>query len=543
MDLLEIINEHYDSCTGAIVTGSHLKPGFDNLRSDVDIIVFDAIFSVVTTTVIYQQNHKIDITQVPINDIDNVLRNEQFDQRGILLTMIATGKILKDTEDYLIEKLKGRAAELFSTGIHDNLPTYKALMKGLVKIRKEFDRELDQYSKMFLINEFFSTITQMELIRVSKWRFSGKHKANLLYESSREFVEQVHDLVKSASNSSDIQLFRKIGTFIDEYLMVRSLSKEKRLFEYNYLWIDIDYKDINIRHFVKAVLPAINDVPFMKERYHHFFLSPTAQHRIYRNKLSLCFDKCGSEDREIIERLGLIFSNGLKLPYGFSVIPNYALNEVTSRNRFNAAFRQCEAEASMLAQQLVSNYDTYDAKRNLIMGLIVNSFLLSSLEIEASDALQLLYYLSSRYITNKREQDGKNAQALNKHRTIRYGDYFKYFKENSELFNNAFVKGRSLAENRDFDDTKLYTPLLKKLSAFLEANLNNKELLNNSYILTLTAIKPAIKNTPLTNCLLMIMIFEQLQPALLLDTQITALELTILSQCLGELQPGTVSGN
>jgi len=531
MDLKAIVDKNYPNCMGAMVTGSQLRPGYNRFQSDLDLIIFDSFFSVVSTFAVFQEGHKIDFTQVPINDIDNVIRNEQFDQRGILLTMIATGEIIKDNKYGVVEGIRNRAGELFNKGIHDNLPVYMSMIKALTKIRKDFNKDVREYQKMFLINDFFFNITQAELIKLSKWRFTGKHKANLLYELNPRFVSEVQELAMSSMRTDDLEPFRAIGNYIDEYLTHKAMSNGERLFDNDHLWIDIDYKGISIKHFTSTVLPAIAQSPELKERYLHFFLSPTSLHRIYRNRLCICFENNGLQNNELITIVEKLFNDTIHKPYRFSITPTYSLNEQIPKNTFIKQFLDCAVEASLLMERLIGSFEEFNAERSLIMALITNSFLLTYLDIKEFDAIRLLYYLSSRYITNRQEQEGRPPDDLNRFRIDRYNQFHKYFAGKRELFVTAFNKGRSLSEKIHIEDAKLYIPLVMKLRTFIDGHWDNNVLME-SQTLTRSLLSHLISNSDLDNCVLFILVFEQLQQSFLLDTHQTALQLTILSECL-----------
>jgi hypothetical protein len=115
------------------------------------------------------------------------------------------------------------------------------------------------------------------------------------------------------------------------------------------------------------------------------------KHRIYKNRLCVCFEKCDELDKDaLIKARDTIFSSNLQVNYRFTFIPTFALNEVTPNNSFLKNFEKFAVEASLLTKKLVVDFDSFDAKRNLMISLIINSFLLNRLNVNIQDRLQLL---------------------------------------------------------------------------------------------------------------------------------------------------------
>ena len=66
MDILELIKKHYPYCVGAMITGSHSELHVADKFSDIDVVIFDPSFSVVSARNVKINQIDIDFTQVPL---------------------------------------------------------------------------------------------------------------------------------------------------------------------------------------------------------------------------------------------------------------------------------------------------------------------------------------------------------------------------------------------------------------------------------------------------------------------------------------------
>ncbi|WCT14399.1 nucleotidyltransferase domain-containing protein [Mucilaginibacter jinjuensis] len=65
--ILKVVKQHYPFVTGAILTGSSAKNGEIKAGSDVDVLIIDPTFSVISSFVTRSENVYFDFTQVPLS--------------------------------------------------------------------------------------------------------------------------------------------------------------------------------------------------------------------------------------------------------------------------------------------------------------------------------------------------------------------------------------------------------------------------------------------------------------------------------------------
>lgn len=535
MNILKLINEQYPNASGAILAGSYLNNDYATSLSDIDILIFDSCFSTISPQGLMFHGVRIDITQIPANNLDNMLRNEQFDQRGILLTMIVKGTIIKDNEAGIVSKVQQKAKQLFACGIHNNIETYKALIKGLTKIRKEFLKDSKPYQKIFLINEFFSLVTQVELIKTTNWRMSGRHKADFLYESETSLIDRLITLIKGGIEEEGYDYYRRIGMFIEEYISISSTFESNRVFENKYLIVDLDYENLNIEHFITMLLQSIKQDHILSNHYRYFYVSDATKPRVYKNKISICFERLNlpndSDWQEIIfSQLTNILHADIGTAYRSSKIPSFELNEINALNKFVKGFENCSIKTSILMEQLISKYEKYEVKRHLIIAILINSFLLEYLKIDQQDYINIFYYLSSRYLLNVSEQKQLNPNTINEFKKNKYKHFHKFYLENEDVLKEACEKGKLIARDSTSISGKLYEDVIEEIKNVLgEKHQLSLELLNECN-LTLEVLKPIVKHSYEDQVLYFILIFQHIQPLLLLNSNQIALQLTILSE-------------
>jgi hypothetical protein len=390
----------YPNSKGIMLTGSQLNNDKINEHHDVDIIIFDSQFSVVSPFSLVIDNIRYDFTQFPYTDIPNILLNEFADPRGTLLSMLVKATILKDSENQILQAVQIIAKNYYEQINPTNYEDFHASLRELVKMRKDMDRENDHHRRFFLVIEFAAVITNAELIKLTKWNNLGKHKADFLKESNPDFVNKISSLVEDAIGDNTAAL-SPIGTYIDYYVSLpatyHSPSLKKRK-----LIIDFDYDNFSLESFILDLLPLLNNDQRTKEAFQYFYLSPANYKKIYKRKLSVVFKTMEDEDAFEKNFKDLILQK--KTNVRTSLLPGYF--EVHSAiPQFDLDIEPILIKTSHMVQQSVVINRAFDGNRMVFTAVIILSSLISILELTDDEALNVCKYLLNKYLFTRQEQD------------------------------------------------------------------------------------------------------------------------------------------
>jgi len=163
-ELAAKINQHFPGNVGIILTGSQANSSEFNNISDIDVVVLCRASSDVHSFGFSLNGFRVDCTVIPFWDMDNVFENESEHERGILLTMLAKGKIIAGERDVVlfIQQTAGKIVAQLSNAV-------KLLQNELVieleRIDKYFRRTIDEDEKIVLLTELVHVTTQLEVIK------------------------------------------------------------------------------------------------------------------------------------------------------------------------------------------------------------------------------------------------------------------------------------------------------------------------------------------------------------------------------------------
>lgn len=535
MDILEILNKNFPNAVGALVSGSSITNNYSRSMSDVDVLVFDESCGAVSPFGYFENGTMYDFTLIPINNIDNIIRDEQFDQRGILLTMIAKGNIIKDSPTRLVAKIKLKAENLFTDGIHNNRQNFNALYKGLLKIRKEFSKIPLPHQRIFLVNEFFYIVTQMELIKTANWRMTGRHKADYLFQNQEAFFLKIHTLVLGGNDCNDPDGFGEIGLFIDDYLSAKSNVNQNRVFNNRVLIIDFEYENITMEHFVNFGLPKLMSSQVTSKNFLYFYMSDRRMNRIYKNKLSICFQVDQNIDpsyfeRDVLRELRRIIAYEIQAKYRYNLTPTAERNEALAANSFLYELSGVFSEISNAMTQIILDAGKFDVKRHLVISLIVISYIAEVLNIKREELLNILFFISDRYIINRQEQIQVKPVNFLDYKKSKYQLFHQYYEQDKAIFTEAIQKGKLLHGLDENMEGKFYKKIIEALKLILTAELINRPVLFEEMGITAERVLEFIDKKNINNCLIFIFLFEHLQPLFLLNADQTSLALVILSE-------------
>jgi hypothetical protein len=524
-DLLEIIDFYYPNATGALLAGSNLNKERIDHESDIDVVIIDAQFSVVSALGISEKGLRFDFTQVPLSNIENVLINEKFDPRGTLLSMLSTGRILKESEHGLIELIKNRARHLYNTKNFLTKKFREDSTKNLLKIKKEFKRDLIYQKRFLIVCEFVNLVTQIEAATHSNWIHSGKHKANFLIENSMPFLEEIISLSKKMMDDKEGYDLSNIVNYIDFYIL--KLEKSEHGIKQNTFVLDITYPNINIQHFITSILPRIYNDDVLKDRFLYFYLSQKSSHRLYLNEICLVFTlKDSQTEKEIFLAVNCIFREEINANAKISLIPNWIYSEENKKLQQLTNFEATAKKINHFVIKDLKSFGIYDAERTIFVFIIISSFIAKEIDLDISDLIEMNKYLLNRWILSIKEQNVlKNIKDFERIKQHHISVFKSYFDQNKGLIINAIKKGLGYKQDHDDAQNKAYAEIISELNSFLILQKKEVENLTVNDPLTYHVLKNHYLLNNYEKSFLYVMVHEELIRVLILNNQQIALYL------------------
>lgn len=522
-EILEITHKIYPTCVGVILTGSQINANNINLKNDIDLVVLDSRISVVSSNYLILNNIKFDFTQIPLNDIENVLFNLAFDAKGKVFSMIKKGKIIKDAKNSIFKLIKTKIEIQFNQVSPNNIISYNGYITLLSKLRKDFDREMDIQTKFFLTNEFIITISNAELIKCSNWNNAGKHKAQFLQANNPKFVNSLISLTESflKNEKNDTS---NIVAFIDQYLSTPfhfNLSKVK----FDSIILELSYEDFNIDDFINKILPLIRNDQTLSKIYSYYFASPSQYKYIYNYQVCIAFKSDDVNEFDCFERVYNVLKKELANPI-ISIFPTYGY--AISRNKsFNLAFTEISITVNRMLEKLVFKDKAFEIEQCILLLIVISASLLKQLNMGLEDIIKVNFYICNRWLFNNTDQTKIKAP----------NDFFNFSKAKLQLFisyyktNKAFIDeaaktgfwGEGLEEKIYFKTIEKIKELILSVPTSMQDIYSKNELtveiLRNQYYL---------KNPE--NGLLYVLILEKLTSLLLLNNNQAALGTFLISE-------------
>jgi predicted nucleotidyltransferase len=532
--ILAVINDLYPKCAGAILTGSFLKKTIMH-DSDIDIVLIDAQFSVISPVVITVNGVKFDFTQIPMTNLNNILFHELYDTKGILIRMIAEGRIIKDTQDFLIKKVKLNA-ESFYSNFHPFINNdYIGCLNNLQRIKKQLSRPLEPYERFFLLNEFVYFISRTEVYKHTNWSHSSKHKPVFLVEKNEEFVNMLMEKADFSRIYNPDYSFSDIVSYIDFY-SAQPHRFENRTLVQDRLIVDLFYEDISVLDFIKSVAPKIIEDPFLNKFYQYFFLTPTQTSKIYKNTICIVFSIPSESLKEaIVIAFRKFLSQESKNKISISLIPVCIFSYQNPNKDFTYNFELVAKTISKVCLQYAENGNEFDEDRFFSIGIILTSYIAEKLKLKGEDLIKCNYYLSQRWILTFREQtgirkpDGFSSLRNKKHKLLK-----EYYIGNQDYFNRLIEKGMSYSEQCIEGSLPKFSVIIDCLNHFLKTQLDDIDLLAIQNEITLSVLGTQFDLKEPKKALLYSLTFENLVRSLNINDSFICLILYTLSEYQAE---------
>ncbi len=478
-----ILFRQFPKSIGFILTGSQSGNTVFTTASDIDVMIFDTMNSGIYSRGLIQDHYKIDCTVVPIFDIENVIINEYFDLKGTFLNMLASGVILNDPHKIILE-IKQSITPLINRRSNALTQHYKKLVEELLKMRKYFERDLNEQERIFLLCDFVHLISKIEVIKSSGWDAINLRKTKLLNETNKGFVEKIIKLHKKGLEVEDLQFL--IG-YIDNYHknLIQSADYKPPTIVF-----DISIADFSLQQFSLKVVPSIISNEILSRCYRYFYISPKKYYRQYKYDLSLCFNI--QEDINIVDVInelsGLINSSKGEKAFRYEIIEPL---EKVSDSHFSNIIQDFRVSLCTLATALILKEKEIKAKP-VDIGLALCCALQQLLLLGIEDTGYLNTFLMQKWLfTYPEEKNAKEHRYLitaGKEKQKNWDIQFEACKANILSIIEQGINENKLDLNEEVH--QLYLQLINKLKK-ISQNINLRtNYLPDSLIKYLHLTKP-----------------------------------------------------
>jgi len=382
-ELAARINQHFPGNIGIILTGSQTNNIEFNNISDIDTVVLCRASSDVHSYGINFNGFRIDCTVFPFWDIDSVLENESEHERGILLTMLAKGKMIAGEREIVlfIQQTAGKIVAQLSNAA--KLLQNESVIE-LERINKYFKREINEDEKIILLSELVHVTTKLEVIKQTARNANYLKKVKAIQENNPIFLKELKAVYYKVLIENETEL---ATSFINNYLK-QLLQDTAQNTAKNFIAIDCLF-NISITEFTENVLHLIQQNEVLHKSYQYFYHSSTKYHRIYKYNYTLVF-KCNNNSDE----LGILSElRAVALTLGGTNLFNYQLTTIPETALIDLNKSLCNL------YQAVAVYDIVKQSAILLI-----HFLSKQLQMDITDLVNLNKILVQKWILERTEQ-------------------------------------------------------------------------------------------------------------------------------------------
>jgi len=287
-DLAYIIAQFFPNNTGVILTGSQsLAKTFIDKR-DIDIVIFNPNPGNIVYSIIPHDGFYFDVTILPLTDIANIIDNESFDPKGVLLNKILTGTILIDKNGF-VKLISSIVSEIYGKSSYNISMLHRQQIADLKKFQKYFGAAENHHDGALLKTVLFdwhSKITAVEAYKLLNYLHGPAQKHKLLIQKNPNFLNEVNELATQALITGD---FNKVADYNSSYC-----TTIRKVFKYEpqpnaKLIIDVGYDDFSLSHFILNVFCNLREHEVLQSCFERFYLSPVKYSKKYQNKVCIVF--------------------------------------------------------------------------------------------------------------------------------------------------------------------------------------------------------------------------------------------------------------
>ncbi|MEX6686679.1 hypothetical protein QTN47_04195 [Danxiaibacter flavus] len=413
-DLIPILKQYFPHSVGCMLNGSQVRNIQLSSGSDIDVFIFDLLFSHITTYSFEHDGYLLDVTIIPLIDIQNVLSDACNEVRGAMLTAIIESEILDDTNS-IIRDIQHKATEYYTIPNPGRAMIYNDLVYQLKKIAVKAKKKISPLEKIIYVSDFIGHITSVECFRASGWIPTKKAKADFLLKERPDFAEKIIHIFNEVVVESKLDF---LSQYVEDYLkMIPPI--ENFFTASDELVLDISIGGIERKDDAFKLIFLIKDNSLLNSHFRYFFFSPKKYFHTFKNDICIVF-KC----RDL--SLELVLLDALKKLY-YSAFHNELVCYKIFGWQFRLLASNVKPYVDALKEQICSFLlITYIERRNetlfLAFIICVLEEVLMQCRTELQDCIKANFILMQRLLfATGQEADIRSYTELINERNFRYG--------------------------------------------------------------------------------------------------------------------------
>jgi hypothetical protein len=449
-ELLYVIKEKFPDAIGCMVTGSQLTAS--HASSDIDLVIFDLSHSNVASHGFLFNKTAIDCTIFPVQDMENVIINESFDKRGVVLSMILSGSIVEDTE-HIVKGIQNFVIDFYKKLKSESQnPNLVKSISDIQTIRRYFDRQMTDVEKFLLFCDLVTAVSTAETYRLGYWQSTFYRKAKIITSVDNSVGKKMLEL---ARNLSYQQNHEDINSFIDTYLNIYNGASAK---EGNKSFIiDLHTGKSSWHSALKKICIKLESYNNLNNHFHYAHRTDKKYGRSFNYDICLHFtsSKTSSQD-EILTELVAFLKDEMGMEPHFNII-NFPYCLLTDIQELRTSIR---SKLYLFRQQ--NNFFLEEAIINTTIAIELCYQIIKVMEVDVADLVIGLEILTTRWLIPRPLYN-----------SIIVGKEFQHYKEerHKELYQNY----KQLQKEKDkFQISDTLTNLLAEFAAAISLGIKKK---------------------------------------------------------------------
>lgn len=458
--------EKYPEADCFILTGSQLEEEFVSIVSDIDILIIDSNISGVSSEGMFYKGYKIDFTRVGLYSLNEVLIDSCYSNTNTILNMIIQGIFIED-KHCLELTLKEYCRKLYNNDSINYFSEFKEIRRSLVKLQKNFSKELNEYQIPLTLSDFLLNISKAYLFfnNNGRYGFDGFRRSKLLFnsEAGKSFLNSINELTKNyLIDNNNKFILAKLDTFLDY-----SLLNAKKINDFRYI-LNIYFKSNNSYLFYVKLIKGI----LKNEVLNSYFIygQRVSKNSVFKYEYILVF-KQGNESL-IIKNLNDLVNDLNLTTFKYTSVDAFYISEIWKNEYLINIHDNILNNTNKGVLELLIDEKKFNYKKLIPLFIYTIEIFRLSNKISRKYISDILFYLRKKHRNHIYFQDVKKDNIEGNNKAINDIDNF-FLKENKYIL-DAFLE--------QMENSKYLESIEIELSSALSIKKSINELLNiNEY--------------------------------------------------------------
>ncbi|MGV0938881.1 hypothetical protein [Empedobacter falsenii] len=424
--------EKYPDADCFVLTGSQLEEEFVSIVSDIDILIIDSNLSGVSSEGMFYKGYKIDFTRVGLYSLNEVLIDSCYSNTNTILNMIIKGVFIEDKHSLELT-LKEYCRKLYNIDSINYFSEFKEIRRSLVKLQKNFSKELKDYQIPLTLSDFLLNISKAYLFfnNNGRYGFDGFRRSKLLSnsEAGKSFLNSINELTKNYLIDNDNKfILAKLDTFLDY-----SLLNTKKINDFRYI-LNIYFKSNNSYLFYKKLIKGILENEVLNTYF--IYGQRVSKNSVFKYEYILVF-KQGNESLIIKKLIDLI--NELKLiSFKYTSVDAFYISEIWQNENLINIHDNILNNINKGALELLVEEKKFNYKKLIPLFIYTIEVFRLSNNMSQDYINDILFYLRKKHRNHIYFQDVKKVNIEVNNKAI--DDIDRFFLKENKVILDVFLE-------------------------------------------------------------------------------------------------------